>query len=440
MNRRLFGAFGVLTVIALSFGSCKSDPLSDLDGNPAAVVTNFSLLRVAVGDTVSVTASVIDGRSTPLAVPITFTTCSAVATAVVDPEYHPVPATSARALVIAESFGTTCLIAAGGGVEDTVQVMTFPATFTLTGGPANDTIVSGTTAQFGWEFRDIEGNLMTGVTPPTFTTSDTTRAKALATPVGAVLGKSPGAVTVSALGVAVSPAGITATRTLTVVPGTFTGGITPASGDPGDTIRLTNPVGGPGFDADTRVLVNNVRAFTFGISTDTLRFIVPGVGVAGSVSLTLTDMGPNQASQGGTFTSNTASLADPYDGTNDAAATAPIITANGDYYVIMRGPCTNGVGAGDCDDYFRVTNTGGAEVTIGVEISWFTGADIDAYGLDPTLDFCTYDGGCPAATGSNPELFSMPIPAGETWVVYLNLWAPGTAASTAARVRVTGLP
>jgi len=100
----------------------------------------------------------------------------------------------------------------------------------------------------------------------------------------------------------------------------------------------------------------------------------------------------------------------------------------------------NGAGAGDCDDFFRITNSGGAPAAVTVNIAWSSDADIDGFGLDPTLDFCTYDGGCPAATGANPEEFTMTVPAGETWLIYLNLWDPQGVAASLARVRVTGLP
>jgi len=443
MNRRLFGAFGVLIIAALPLGSCKSDPLSDLDGSPAAIVTDFDLVRVAVGDTVTVTSSVLDGRSTPLAVPITFRTCSAVATTVLDPEYHPVPATSARALVIGASLGTTCVIASAEGLEDTVDVLTFPATLVITGGPANDSIPSGAVTQFGFQYRDHQGNPLTGLPDPTFSTSDTNRAT-VTTPVGAVQGKAPGPVTIRAAGVGVNPSGITATRSVTVVPGTFAGGITPTAVDPGDTVTLTGAVGGPAFDADTRVDVNGVRAFTFAITAGSMKFVVPGIGVAGSVPLALSNMGAGQAAQRATLTSNTASFADPYDGVNDNPATSPAITANGDYFVVQHGTCTDGAvtdPGDDCDDFFTVTNSTAAALTVTVRLDWFTGSDIDILWCKNAT--CSGPGNVVTgggATASNPENSSVSIPAGATWYLWINNFDPAGAASILSRVRVGGLP
>ncbi len=128
MKRRLFGACGVLAV-ALTVGGCKSDPLSDLDGNPAAVVTDFSYLQMSIGTTAVVTASVLDARTTPLEIPVTFTACTNDVTVAVDTSYHPVPRTSSRAIVTAVSANPSCVRAAGGGVEDTIVVAVLPQAF-----------------------------------------------------------------------------------------------------------------------------------------------------------------------------------------------------------------------------------------------------------------------------------------------------------------------
>jgi hypothetical protein len=438
MNRRPFGTLGVIAALATAaVAGCKSDPLSDLDGNPAALLADFSYLEVIIGDTMAVTAKVVDGRATPIVAAITFRTCNAVVTTAVDTTYHPVPATSTRALVIGETYGTSCVIAEGAGFADTVQIATFPASIVITG---PDSIGSGVTTVFGFQYLDAGGAPVTGVPDPTFSSGDTTRAKVLPSPLGSVSARAPGVVTLTVSGTGSPAGGVTGTKSLTVVPGVFLGGIAPTSGDPTDTIKLTNAAGGPGFDADTRVFINNVRAFTFGTTVDSVKVIVPGMGAAGSVTLSLQNMGAAQVAQNASFTSTTASFADHYDAVNDDPNTSPEITANGDYFVVLSGSCVNGVGGADCDDFFKITNTGGASATVTVNVSWFTAADVDAYGLDPTFDFCTYDGGCPAATGANPEQFSMTVPVGETWFIYLNLWVTGGSSSSLTRVRVTGLP
>ena len=132
MHRRRYGTLGLLAAlapVALSLAGCKSDPLSDLDGNPAGVITDFSYLQLGIGGKAAVTARVVDGRNTPLAVPITFTACTADVTVAVDTSYHPVPATSARAVVTAVVANPSCVRVAGGGIHDSVRVAILPQAF-----------------------------------------------------------------------------------------------------------------------------------------------------------------------------------------------------------------------------------------------------------------------------------------------------------------------
>ena len=130
MNRRLFGAFGVLVIAAAaSVGGCKSDPLSGTDGSTAAVVANFSYLQMPIGTDQAVTAQALDARGTPLEEPVTFTACTGDITVTVDPTYHPIPATSARAIVHAVTANPSCVVATANGVSDTVQVAVLPQGF-----------------------------------------------------------------------------------------------------------------------------------------------------------------------------------------------------------------------------------------------------------------------------------------------------------------------
>ena len=123
MNRRLFGTLGAMAVLVVTLGSCKKDPLSDLDGKPAAIVKQFSQMHIAVGDSATFTASVLDGRSTPLAEAITFSSSAAAITVTTDTSYHPVPATSARARVKGTSAATGYVVIQGGGLRDSVRVL-----------------------------------------------------------------------------------------------------------------------------------------------------------------------------------------------------------------------------------------------------------------------------------------------------------------------------
>lgn len=155
MNRRLFEAFGVLTIVGFAVGGCKSDPLSDLDGTPSTVITNFSYLQMPIGSTATVNASVLDARTTPLEVPITFTPCTADITVATDTSYHPIPATSAQAIVTATSPASTCVVVSGGGVADTIAVSTVPVAFnggiSTTTPIVGDTLILTSNAQLGFD-------------------------------------------------------------------------------------------------------------------------------------------------------------------------------------------------------------------------------------------------------------------------------------------------
>src|SRR5438874_5075403 len=129
MNRRLFGVLGVVAVFTLTVGSCKSDPFADVHGTPTAVVTNFSYLQLPIGTSATVQASIVDATATPLEVPITFTPCTGDVTVAVDTSYHPIPKTSSRGVVTAVTANPSCIVVAGGGVKDTVQVAVLPQGF-----------------------------------------------------------------------------------------------------------------------------------------------------------------------------------------------------------------------------------------------------------------------------------------------------------------------
>src|SRR5262245_48419720 len=117
MTRRFFGFLGALAGVTLVGGSCVEDPLADLDAAPAAIITSHSSLQVTQGAAgTALTASVVDGRSIPLAIPVTITACDAAVTVTADPSYEPVPVTSVRDLIRGASPAASCVNVAGGGL------------------------------------------------------------------------------------------------------------------------------------------------------------------------------------------------------------------------------------------------------------------------------------------------------------------------------------
>lgn len=127
MTRRLFGFLCATAGAALVVGSCVKDPLSDLDGAPAAILTDLTTVQITQGAAgIQVTASVVDGRSTPLALPITATGCDAAVTVVRDTSYHPVPETSARFIVSGTSPASSCVNVTAGGLTKSVTAIVLP--------------------------------------------------------------------------------------------------------------------------------------------------------------------------------------------------------------------------------------------------------------------------------------------------------------------------
>jgi hypothetical protein len=230
-------------------------------------------------------------------------------------------------------------------------------------------------------------------------------------------------------------------------PAVFTGQLSASSGTPAQVVTITRAPTGPVFDADTRVFFDGIEAFVAEPRTaDAIRVAVPVIDKIGPpVQLRMTRLGAGQEAQRSTFSSPNKAYADPYDAVNNDPNTAPLITANGDYFVVLHGGCLNGVGTGgaDCDDWFQIRNTGATPATVTVNARWVpTGGDIDLLmGSDPVgiVNFDCEDG-CGGATAANPEATSISIPAGATYYIWLSHFDWHSVPHSLARVRVSGLP
>ncbi len=126
MHCRVHQVLGAVTAVGLLLSGCATDPLDSLTGTPAAIRANYSNIVVGVGASVSLTASVVDGRNTPLTDEVTFAACDAGVTVTSDTAYHPVPAVSWRAAVNGATAGASCVNLAGGGQQLTVTVTITP--------------------------------------------------------------------------------------------------------------------------------------------------------------------------------------------------------------------------------------------------------------------------------------------------------------------------
>ncbi|HYT82069.1 MAG TPA: hypothetical protein VEK86_01370, partial [Gemmatimonadales bacterium] len=226
-------------------------------------------------------------------------------------------------------------------------------------------------------------------------------------------------------------------------PAAFTGLLSATSVRPAQILKITRAAGGPAFDADTRVFFDGIEAFIAeGGTADVINVAVPVIDKLAQVELRMTRLDAAQEAEADSVNSPTKSFNDPYDAVNNDPSTAPGITANGDYFVVLYGGCHdlgNGIGeatgAADCDDWFKITNSGGSDASVTINLFWGTDADEDLYVFDDQLGFV--DG---SFFGDGEEEVTVTIPAGATWYVYLNLFESADIQHELSRVRVSGLP
>lgn len=438
MTLRLFGLWRAVAAVAL-LAACKEDPTANLVGSPNRLVLNFDSLIVTIADSTKVTARVLDQAGNPLVEAVSMTSCNQNVASVSPASDAPLVQTSY--FVKGVTFGGTCVTATAGSLTDDVRIATFPAAIVLTSGP--DTMLSGTFGQFTFEYRDAARIPVAGVPDPVYETSAAGVAAILAAPLGSIQAKSPGAATITVRGHGPLEGGITGTGVVFVIPGVFTGTLGAASAAAGDIVNVTRAVGGPAFDADTRVFVRGTRTFIHGaITADAINLVMPQTGATGIVSLLFDQISPDQIAlaDSSKLSSSSASLDGPNEPANNDPATAPVIAANGDYYLGNHGVCTNGGATApgdDCDGFLRITNSLARPDTIAVRLDWFNASDQDILWCNAACS--AFVGNFTGATGANPENSTVIIPAGVTWNLWINLFDPHGANPTLVRVRVSGI-
>lgn len=312
MIRRVVVLQGALLGV-LALGSCKSDPTNTDVGTAAAVAMEFKLRTMAVGDSVRTFAAVVDKFSHPLQESATITTaCTPGILSLSAASDAPQPRTAF--VVKAIGYGTSCVVATASGFSDTLTVTTVPASLVVTGGP--DSILSGATVNYGFEYKSADGAVLAGIPDPTLESSDTTIA-ATGANLGDVSGRAPGAAVLTYSGTA----GLSATKNITVVAAAFTGTAT-ANVDPGAILTIHRNPAGPVFDANTATSAGSIIAASS--SADSIQVRVADLASAGAKTFSLTGVGPADiAYDGGTYTVN-APVA--FGGTFAPATISPIDT------------------------------------------------------------------------------------------------------------------
>ena len=526
MKRHIYGLLGAVAIAALG-AACKEDPLADTGGSPSRLDLEFAYREVIIGDSVRSFAIERDALNTPLPPTATVRSCTPGVATVATVSDAPQQRTGFY--VKGLTYGTTCVIAEAGALSDTMQVATFPARLVITSGP--DTVVSGTTGAYTFQYVDRGGAAVAGVPAATWAVADTTFGVVDAAG-GIVAGRDSGLLTLSVAGIGSPPGGLAAQRGVLIVPAPFTSTITPNPADPGQTVKVTRGAGpafdantrlnfsgvlqtfvsgsltadsvkvaipdlasagaltvamgrmgagevvqhggvftvstpaafagtlspanatagqlmkitrgggDPAFDADTRVYFSGRRAFVTAITADSIRVPVLGFDSVGAKDLRMTRLDVANVARRTTFTASTTSFADPYDATNGDPATAPSLTANGDYFVVESGTCTEGSvtdPGDDCDDFFRVANPSGTDTLFArVQLDWFSGSDVDILWCRNVACSSVTTGG--GATAANPEVSNVKIPPGATWFLWINYFEPVGVTSDVIRVRLSGLP
>jgi len=445
MNSRLFGLLGA-ALVGITSAGCKSDPTADLAGAGVRLATEFSYREVVVADSVRTFATVFDGLNSPVVAAITvrsLNTAVATVSTVSDD-----PLARQGFWVHGITYGTTKVVAEGGGFADTMDVAAFPAKIVVSG---RDSVISGSTRQYTFAYFAADNTDITaqGIPVPSWRTNDANRGTT--TQAGLLSGFDPGVVTLTA--VSARGPGNDSVRSAKIVfvdPKPFQGTTNALISTPTDTVRFARAVGARRFNMDSSATATGLRAtfkfvaiptFIARRKADSLYVIVPPIGDTTTADLVITRADSGKTAEKVSYKSSTASLLDHQDPASDAPATATAITANGDYYVVVHGTCTGGVFTNpgdDCDDFYAITNPSGVTTdSVRVQLDWGGAADVDIlWCRDVGCNVVSTGGG---ATASNPEVSRVRLPAGATWYLWINLFDPAGTKSSFARIRVSGL-
>jgi len=433
MRRLLFGSVCALLAVALA-GSCKEDPTASLSGSLAGVKFEYAYREVTISDSFRTFAVQFDQAGNPLPPSATVTSCSNTVATIAPASDAPKVRTGFY--IRAMTYGSACIVATAGNFADTMRVATFPRAIKVSG---RDTVVSGGSNQYTFAYFDAaNANVTTQGIPAPFWSVDTTN-RGVPTQAGVLSGFDPGVVRLTAA-FPVGPGSdtLTDTKPVFVDPRPFSGTVAGASGVPTDTVRFLRDAAAKRFNQGTSLQATFIARKT----ADSLYVIVPPLGATGPSDLVIIRVDSNNVAEKVTFTSTTASFADHYDPANDDPATAPAITANGDYYIVLSGICKDGsktLSTDDCDDFFSFTNPLARVDTITVRLDWSSGPDVDI--LWCKVVTCSGSGNVitgGGATSNNPENSTVIIPAGATWYLWINLFDPTAVPAILARVRVSG--
>lgn len=405
MRLRAFALLACVAVVGMA--ACSEDPTEAGNLEPSAIVTNLSTTTRTVGTDFSITAYTIDKNNARI--PGALTASGSGITVDSTPYFPELQETRVFAHATAISTDATITIT-GGNLSKTVSVSAFPASLDI---QIADEAGSG-------EVIPVVVNALssTGASlgPVSFSVTSSATSIVFVSSAGELLARGIGTATLTFTG----PGGVTGTATVTVVPGLFTGTVTPGPLAAGQALTFTAAEGVP-FDTDTQVsfdMLDPTDSFLVSRSETQLVVLVPAN--LNSGNFTLSNVGANQLALVGSFTP--AVIGDPTEPANDSPATAPAIAPGVEIF--------GQVSAGDADDFFTLVVA--AETTYRLDLDWTDTADVDAAILRPSGIFGSCNPanaagdflGCAAATGDKPETGTVTLAAG-TYRVLVELFSGG---------------
>jgi hypothetical protein len=414
---------------------CSDEPTLYLSGPPGPAVAlkvSNSAIAMQIGGSTTVGVRAQDAVGNPTSDAVTLTACDALVTV---GNQAASAQWTATATIAGVGMGTSCVLAQGAGITDTVHVVVGPAGVLLDG---PDTILSGTLGQYTASFVDGAGSALTGSIPLKWTSSNTALL-VVGELSGSAQGQTPGTVSVRAF----APGGANASRAVVIIPDAFAGSLSSASAAPGQLITVTQSAGSPDFDTDTQVRVGGVVAWVDGLvdaivgRARRVMFAVPATGSTTSQALAFSNIGSGQVAQNGSFTP-TQAMQDVYAPGNLDPFQGPVVdnvkSPGGHIYIVNSGACAGGVGA-DCDDFFTIS-AGATDRTVTVTVNWVNSAgvagDLDILWVDE--GFTGYVGNFDGAGSAKPEVSKVTIPANTTWRLWINNYSQTATQFSNARV------
>lgn len=237
------------------------------------------------------------------------------------------------------------------------------------------------------------------------------------------------------------------TRVTVIPPPAFTGTFSDNTPNTAQLVTATRNASGPLFDLDTKVQVGGINAFVESVATDgsTITFAIPYEFSAGdNVSVTFLQLDVDQQARTTNVTINAVGT-DPSGPADTSAATAPVISANGNYFALLTStdPGQYAGLVGGVANFFTIT-AGATDLNLTVTMDWdapgATTGDMDLY---LCANACTSGGdfgsdGYGAASSAKPESEDITIPAGTTMHLMMVRYAAGVSAGDLIRVNVTG--